>query len=529
MPKFTLMQHQDEGVQFLDDHDGIAALLWDPGVGKTGAAMTWIDRLAAKQGEVRVLVVTLLTATDTWVIQAPPFMDSVVKARVLSGSTVRILDKIAMSRDWTQVPDEKIQVDHIGTVPAQIAGQKVTMLSMSAGAVSTFCAQRVRKLQMLKAIRKYAPHVIIVDESQIIKSHNSNISDAMYAFGQLAPHRIILTGTVAPHSPLDVYGQWRFMAPWTFSDQYSEAFTKDPLRMTKDQRAAIKPWAWGRFRDRYAEMGGYGGKNVVGMSDITIDELHNRVAERSHVVKKEDALDLPPVTDVPVHVTLSTKEAKAYREMRDELLLELENGQLLEAPNALAKYMKLRQVTAGLAKDTTTGQVHIIGDSKRKAQIEVANVTLGGEQRLVLFGYFTTECHLLAEKLRKIEPNTTVEVITGATKGPERLDIRRRFGDVSGNPQRMILVAQQRTMSVSVNELVTAQNALYGSLSERRDDLVQSRGRLDRNGQEGSHVTFWNVFVPGTVDEVMLMNHQNRGDLEKAMLDHIRTGGVIIG
>jgi hypothetical protein len=34
MPAFTLMEHQVEGVDFIDAHDGIAALLYDPGVGK---------------------------------------------------------------------------------------------------------------------------------------------------------------------------------------------------------------------------------------------------------------------------------------------------------------------------------------------------------------------------------------------------------------------------------------------------------------------------------------------------------------
>ena len=116
----------------------------------------------------------------------------------------------------------------------------------------------------------------------------------------------------------------------------------------------------------------------------------------------------------------------------------------------------------------------------------------------------------------------TVEVITGATKAKDRLAIRKRFLDVSGNPERMILVAQARTMSISVNELITAQHAIYASMSERRDDWVQSRGRLHRQGQKGSRVTYWNVFVPDSIDQIMLDKHKDRGDLEKALLDHIR-------
>lgn len=518
MAQHTLMAHQNEGVAFLESVDGIGALLWEPGVGKTGATLAWIDRLAARQQEVRVLVVAPLTAADTWVLQPPLFMDSVVKARMLQGSTVSILNQISAAGDWAKVPTAKIQTNH--TAGSQF-NSRVTILSMSSGALSSFCKDRTKVVKVLRAVRKYKPHVVIVDESHLIKSPTSNVSKAMYQIGQLAPHRIILTGTVNPKDPLDCYGQWRFLAPWTFSDQYGEPYTKDPLRMTRTQQAGIRPWPWGRFRDRYASMGGYKGKAITGVNTHTIGELHDRVAERSHVMLKADALDLPPVNDVDVHVALSPREMRAYQEMADDLVAEMESGELVEAVNPLSKLMKLRQIAAGFVKDTETGEVHVIGDSLRKAVKEVVEVTLAGEDRIVVFAYFRSECALLASELAK-DKNTTVEIITGQTKAAERLAIRKRFGDVSGNPGRTILVAQQRTMSMSVNELVTAQNAVYASMSERRDDWIQSRGRLDRKGQIGQHVTFWNCYTPGLIGQIMIDRHKDRGDLEAALLNHIR-------
>lgn len=513
MPKFKLMQHQADGVAFLDSMDGIAALLWDPGVGKTGATLAWIDQLARGKGEVRVLVVAPLTAADTWILQGPMFMDSTVKARMLQGSTLSILSKIREAGDWAKVPDAAIKVDHAG-----VSRNRVTILSMSAGAVSSFCTERPKTVQMLQAVRKFKPDVIVVDESHIIKAATANISKAMYQIGQLAPHRIILTGTVNPHSMLDCYGQWRFLAPWTFSDQASEPFVKKPLTMTKAEQMSIKPWPWGRFKDRYTYAGGYKGKGIGGFYNEA--DLHARVAERSMVVRKEDALDLPPTTDIDIHVTLTAKEHKAYEDMRKQLAAEMDNGAMIEAPNALAKIMKLRQIVAGFVRDTATGEVHVVGNSLQKAVTEIVNVQLAGEQRVVVFAYFRSECAALAAALK--QRGRTVELITGETKARDRLAIRQRFGDVSGNPQPTVLVAQARTMSLSVNELVTAQHAVYASMSERRDDWVQSRGRLDRKGQT-KPVTFWNCFVPGTVGEVMIETHQRRGDLEKALLDHIRT------
>lgn len=518
MAKYGLMQHQKDAVEFLDKMDGVGALLFDPGTGKTGSTLAWIDRLPkAKQEEVRVIVFAPLTAVDTWVLQAPLFMDSVVKARMMQGPSAKILQKIAQSRKWENVPDAKIQTNHKGSSESQVSGNRVTILAASIGMLSSYCGTKSKTVELIKAVRAFRPHVIVVDESHVIKSAHSKVSVAMYQIAPLAPHRIILTGTVMPHSPLDVFGQWRFLAPWTFSHDPNPPFAAKPSKMVRADWERVNHWSWDKFKARYSVSGAAqrGSTPFVNQKN-----LRDRIATRSMVVRKADALDLPPVTDVDIRISLSPKESRAYDEMRKDLAAQMEDGSLLEAPNALAKIMKLRQITAGFARDTVTEEVHEIGSTKRKAVKEIVTTQLAGEKRVVVFAYFRSECSAIAESLKS--PGTTVEIITGATSVKERLAIRQRFGDVSGNPERIVLVAQARTMSLSVNELVTAQNAVFASLSERRNDWVQSRDRLDRNGQQGAHVTFWNVYAPGTVDEVMLDRHKDRGDLEKALLDHIR-------
>lgn len=527
MPQYTLMAHQAEGVKFLDSVDGVGALLYDPGVGKTGTTAAWLDSSTLLPKEVRVLVVAPLTACDAWVLQPHLFMDSPVKARMMQGRTVDILAKMAKARVWTQVPDMKVSHDHVGTLAKQLDGRKVTILSVSAGAISSYCKDRTDTVRMLRAIRKYDPHVIVMDESHIIKAATSNISKSMYQIGQCAPHRIILTGTVTPLSDMDVYGQWRFMAPWTFSNSYGEPFTLHPHKMTDQQAASIEPWTIDRFETRYGEKTtGYKGKTILGsgVNDDKGRELWDRVAERSHVVKKKDALDLPPTTDMAVHVQLTPREMKAYEQMAEDLAAEIEEGgEMVTAKNALVKYMKLRQVHAGFLKDTETDEVHIVGDSLQKTAIEVVTTQLAGENRVVLTGYFRSECKALAEKVQRIEgKRTRVMLVTGETKQGDRLALRQEFGDVSGNPGRIVMVAQARTMSLSVNELVVAQHMVNTSPSERRADYVQLRDRLDRNGQT-KPVTFWECFAPGLVADIMIDKHKNRGNLEAALLEHIKT------
>lgn len=96
--------------------------------------------------------------------------------------------------------------------------------------------------------------------------------------------------------------------------------------------------------------------------------------------------------------------------------------------------------------------------------------------------------------------------------------MRKRFG--SDDSARIVMIAQIKTMSLAVNELVTANHCIFASLSQQRDDLIQARDRLNRIGQTRP-VTFWYALAPGTVDTVIMQSHRDRTDLENAMLQHI--------
>jgi SNF2 family DNA or RNA helicase len=247
------------------------------------------------------------------------------------------------------------------------------------------------------------------------------------------------------------------------------------------------------------------------------------MARNAVVARKEDALDLPGTTDVTIPVHLSAAERKAYAEMKDGLAVQLETGELSGALSRLTQMLRLRQITSGhLPDDDDT--LNKIGDSKVETINSIVNDTLAGEKRVVIFCFFTHEIQALSKRLARDATghrlkDTEVMTITGATSTEERVRLRQQFG--SADTRRMVMVAQVKTMSLAVNELVTASHAVFGSLSQQRDDLIQARDRLDRIGQT-KPVTFWFAIAPGTVDEVILRSHRERTNLETVMLRHIQ-------
>src|SRR3546814_13458680 len=71
---------------------------------------------------------------------------------------------------------------------------------------------------MHAAIKRFTPDLIVIDESHRIKGASSNASRTAARLTRLVPRRLILTGTVMPHSPLDVWAQWRCLEQMAFTE-----------------------------------------------------------------------------------------------------------------------------------------------------------------------------------------------------------------------------------------------------------------------------------------------------------------------
>jgi SNF2 family DNA or RNA helicase len=531
-PRF---KHQKIGLQRLIETRGICALLFDPGLGKTATVLDYAGLLALKapSGEARVLVVCPLVAVDTWVIQAEKFVSAQVNywAEALGGSLLQRAEALAArgGRPYRKAlvparrkPGHPRALHHDKTWafgarspgrerpitpsegPDAVAGPRLVIEVINLDTLTSRATVGGKTMAdvMLDAIRRYDPDLVVVDESHKIKGAQANASRLL---GRLANHvkrRVILTGTVMPHSPLDVFGQWRFLEPYAFGD----------LMPDGTRRQAT----YGSFKARFADFGGWMGKEVIGFKNL--DDMQKVMARNAVVARKSEALDLPPTTDVTIPVILSPAEQRAYTDMKDVLAVQLANGQLATVPNRLVQMLRLRQITSGVLPDDT-GITQVIGTTKIDTIRSLVQDTLVGEKRIVIFALFSAEIAQLTRGLT--ERGTEIMVIDGSTPMDVRAEMRRRFGDTLANPRRIILIAQIKTMSLAVNELVSASHAVFATMTQQRDEYEQAKARLDRPGQT-QPVTFWHAIAPGTVDSVILRSHRDRSDLETAMLHHIK-------
>ena len=97
---------------------------------------------------------------------------------------------------------------------------------------------------IFEALKDWQPDLIIADESQRIKTHNAQQSKAMHQLGDIAKYKLILSGTPVQNNAIDIYSQYRFLDSSVFGTNYYA------------------------FRGRYAIMGGFNQKQIVGYRDL---------------------------------------------------------------------------------------------------------------------------------------------------------------------------------------------------------------------------------------------------------------------
>lgn len=320
---------------------------------------------------------------------------------------------------------------------------------------------------------------IVVDESHRAKAAGGKLSRFLADLGKRHPltRRLGLTGTPMPHSPMDLYAQARFLDPSVYGTSFQ------------------------RFKMRFALLGGYEGREVVGFQRQ--DELMEKFRRFAFVANAKNLLDLPPELDVEIPVKLEAPAAKVYRQLERDFWVEVEQG-TVTASNALVKLLRLQQLTSGNLR-LDEGESHPISDAKAEALADLLADMPRGE-KVVVFGRFTADI----ETARRV----------AESEG-------RRFGEVSGRrkdldqgrfPENIDILGVQIAAGGVGIDLSRASTAVFASTGFNLGEYLQARARLYRPGQR-QQVTFLHLLAEGTVDWRVYRALQRREEVVTALLE----------
>ena len=321
--------------------------------------------------------------------------------------------------------------------------------------------------------------LVVVDESHRMKAPGGKLSMYLARLRDRAARRGCLTGTPMPHSPLDVYAQYRFLDPGIFGTSYQ------------------------RFKMRYAQMGGYLNHQVVAYQNQ--DELAERFGSIAYRVKAGEVLDLPPFQHITRTCTLSHEEAKVYASLASELIAQVREG-IVTASNALVKLLRLQQVCSGYVKLDDGAEV-LVGTTKRALLADVLE-DLPQLEPVVVFCRFHHDLDTVAS-VAKEGGRTCVEL-----SGRRNELARWQAGGAD------VLAVQIQSGGVGI-DLTRARYALYYSTSWSLGEFDQSLARVHRPGQERP-VVYIHLLANGTVDEVVYKALERKRDTIEAVLLRLR-------
>jgi SNF2 family DNA or RNA helicase len=447
LSKVPLWEHQMDAYQFAYNKQA-AMLAMDMGTGKSAVAIS----LVVNHNLNPVLILCPKSVIGVWPKQFEKF--SAIPYRVLTindkdGTVPKRAEKVAKQLD--------------------MQGNLVVVMNYEA------CWRRPMA-DLLLAVRWGA---VICDESHKIKAPGGRASRYVARLRAVSRYRYALTGTPLPHSPLDAYGQFRFLDPSVFGGSFTH------------------------FRSHYAIMGGYGGYEVTGYKNQM--EFNKKFYSISYRCKASDVLTLPEYVDTERYCTLSDSAARTYRQLESVFYAEVAEG-TVTVSNALTKLLRLQQLTSGYLR-LDDGSLQVVDDSKIALLADVLD-DIPKDEPVVVFCRFTHDLQAVKELAASV--GRPAAELSGEVKQLEEW----QRGEYN------LLAAQLQAGGLGV-DFTRSRYQIYYSLGFSLGDYEQSLKRIHRPGQTRS-VLYIKLISQGTVDEKVRDALAERKQVVEKILEEIK-------
>lgn len=324
-----------------------------------------------------------------------------------------------------------------------------------------------------KELQRFKFKSVVVDEAHRMKDPKSQQTRACWAV-QHQPsveHRIALTGTPIANNVGDIWSLMHGLAPQDF-----------PTRTKFLDRYALMSW------NHMATL------DVVGVRPDTRGEFDQIVVPRFRRVLKEQVLtQLPPKVYEMREAPLTPTQLKLYRQMEDELMVVLEDGDVLVAPTNLVKATRLVQFASASCTITEDGQLRLAAPSAKLDVLEEILAEIGSRQ-VAVCALSRQLIELAAERLMKL--GVSHRQVTGRVPEYQRADNITDFQE--GRAQVMLFTVGAGGTGITLTAADTLVK-LQRSWSMVED--MQAEDRVHRIGSERhSSITVIDIIAPGTIE-----------------------------
>lgn len=460
--KFNPHEYQKYTVEQIIKKSHIALIL-DMGLGKTVCTLTALNELMYERFDInKVLVIAPLRVADmTW-------QEEIEKWDHLQGLR---LSKIL----GTQA--ERLSALHQDADIYVINRENIKWL------VTYYLEHKNQKWKF---------DTIVIDESSSFKNPQSQRFKAVRKVTPIAKRVILLTGTPAPNSLMDLW-------PQIFLLDQGKRLGRT---ITSYRNAFFTP----------------GRRNRTVIFDYELrpgaeKEIYRRISDVAVSLKAEDHLQMPERVDNFIEIKMPPKIKAIYDEMERDYLIEIDEDQIT-ATSAGVVSNKLLQMANGAVYDENRKVVHI-HDLKLEALQEIIEDN-DKKPIMVLYNYQHDRERLL-QYFAKYNPRELKN-----KKDKQEWD----RGEIQ------LLLAHPASMGHGLNLQAGGNIIVWFGLTYSLESYLQANARLYRQGQKES-VIINHLVVKGTRDEDAIMRlktkNYNQNDLIESIKAKIRRAKQEVG
>jgi SNF2 family DNA or RNA helicase len=477
-----LFPHQRAGVKFLATAER-ALLADEPGLGKTAQAIRALAELQSRGEAVfPALVVCPNTLKKNWQREFAKWWPG-VKVQVIKGSA---------AQRRKQFEEEGVHVYAINWESLRTHSRLGSYGSIALARCSA-CGGHDEKVTEgrcevhKRELNEIDFNTVIADEIHRSKDPKSKQTRALWAATGDARYRFALTGTPIANDVMDMWAILHWLSPeeWPSKTRWMERMIDTMLNA-------------------------FGGLMVMGVKPQMEQEFHAAINPRMRRMLKARVLPwLPDMMFERRDIEMSTKQKKAYEQMRDNMIAELEGGDALVASSALTQTTRLLQFASSFAEsvvDETTGEIKtVLAEPSCKVDALMDDIKSGdfGDDSVAVCAVSRQLIELLSARLTKdgIEHG----LITGAQNEDERQQAVDDFQ--SGKIKWILFTAQAGGVGITL----TAARRLV--MLQRPWSLVDHKQALDRIHRIGSEIH----------DSVVVLDYVTEGTVEERVLQVLDT------
>lgn len=476
-----LFPHQRAGVEFL--RVARRALLADePGLGKTAQAIRALKALQDAGEQVfPALIVCPNTVKKNWKREFDRWWPG-VNVEVIKGSATQRRKIFEAGADVYVMNWESLR-SHSRLAPyGSVALARCEECGGHDSTVSiNRCEVHVRELNTIDF------KAVVADEIHRSKEPKSKQTRALWAATGDADIRFALTGTPIANDVVDLWSILHWLSPeeWPSKTRWIDRMINTMLNA-------------------------FGGMMVIGVKPQMEEEFYASIHPRMRRMLKAKVLHwLPPIITERRDVEMSAKQKKAYDQMRDLMIAELESGAALMATSPLTQVTRLLQFAssyADMVPDDATGEFRaVLTEPSCKVDALMDDIKNGdfGNDSVAVCAVSRQLIEILSAAMTKA--GIQHGLITGAQSEDERQQAIDDFQ--SGRIKWILFTAQAGGVGVTL----TAARRLI--MLQRPWSLVDHKQALDRVHRIGSEIH----------DSVIITDYVTEGTVEERVIQVLDT------